>query len=269
MVLAAVTALLAVPACPATDDRDEILSSGKKLYSQFDEELVIRHFFDDRRDGLFVDVGAYDWKDSSTTYYLEKHLGWSGLAIDALDQFREGYVRNRPGTKFFNYIVTDHSGTMDTLYVAGPVSSTEPSHVRDVSDFLDDSSAPEHPSKSRVEDIRDWWAGIDRGRPTEKKEFIPKEVRVPTITLTELLDQNGVTKVDFLSMDIEQGEPAALAGFDIERFQPELVCVEAFAPVRGEIAAYFEAHGYERIYEYEKYDDINWYFRPRRASGPE
>ena len=53
----------------------DILTSGQKLYSANNEELIIRHFFNDRRGGVFVDVGSWHWKESSTTYYLEKHLG--------------------------------------------------------------------------------------------------------------------------------------------------------------------------------------------------
>lgn len=55
---------------------DNLLTSGKKLHSQFNEELVIRHFFKDRKKGFFADVGAYHWRKYSTTYYLEKHLEW-------------------------------------------------------------------------------------------------------------------------------------------------------------------------------------------------
>jgi hypothetical protein len=86
------------------------------------------------------------------------------------------------------------------------------------------------------------------------------------MTLNELLDEHGITKVDFLSLDIEQGEPAALAGFDIERFQPELVCVEASPPVRSQLSEYFERHGYERIDAYVDYD-LNWYFRRKDPSA--
>ncbi len=228
--------VLLLAGCPASD-RDAILTHGEKLYSQFDEELVIRHFFDDRRQGFFVDVGAYHWKNYSTTYYLEKHLSWSGIAIDAVRAFRGGYEKHRPRTRFFNYIVTDHSGTQETLYLAGPVSSTKKDHVADLDPSLRDHEL--------------------------------REIQVPTITLNELLDENGVTEIDFLSMDIEQGEPAALAGFDIGRFRPELVCIEAFPLVRDQIAAYFEEHAYERIDEYLAYDEGNWYFTPRTHSRPD
>ena len=102
----------------------------------------------------------------------------------------------------------------------------------------------------------------------DNSEFASGPVQVKTITLNELLDQRGVEKIDFLSMDIEQAEPAALAGFDIERFRPELVCIEATESVRKAIAAYFDAHGYERIDAYLSYDPVNWYYRPRPPTWP-
>src|SRR5262249_38048392 len=40
---------------------------GPARYSQFAEEWIIRDFFQDRRNGVFVDVGANHYRDSSTT----------------------------------------------------------------------------------------------------------------------------------------------------------------------------------------------------------
>jgi FkbM family methyltransferase len=224
--------LIAHPAAaegPATYD---LLESGKALYSQGKEELIIRHFFKDRRDGFYVDLGCWQWETASTTLYLERHLGWSGLAIDALPHLRDAWVANRPRAKFLNYLVTDHSGTFEKFYAAGPLSSTEKGHVKE-------------------------FTGTDSPAV--------REISVPTITMNELLEQNGVKKIDFLSIDIEESEPPALAGFDIERYKPELVGIEVSASVRDKIAAYFAAHNYERIDEYLKYDTVNWYYRPKRA----
>ncbi len=208
------------------------LTPHEKLYSQKNEELVIRHFFDDRRGGVFVDVGCYHWKKYSTTYYLEARLGWSGVGIDALPWLRAGYEKNRPATRFFNYIVTDRSGGKATLFAAGPLSSTD------------------------EERIEAWLPGEKR-----------KPIEVPTITLTELLDEAGIAKIDFLSMDIEGGEAAALRGFDIERFAPELACVEVAAENREAVAQYFADHGYQLLEEYRAYDPLNLYYARRRA-GP-
>lgn len=236
---ATLAACLVAVACsggpPDANPFDELLTSGKALYSQGNEELIVRHFFRDRRDGFFLDVGAWHWKQASTTYYLEAHLGWTGIAVDALRELVPEYRKNRPGTRLFTYIVGDSSGGMADFYAFGALSSTVEDHLE-----LFGTLAPE----------------------TKTQE--PQHRRVPTITLDDLLGQNGVTRIDFLSMDIEQGEPAALAGFDIERFRPELVVVEmGLAPVREKVIAYMAAHGYVRIEQYAKHDITNWYYTPR------
>jgi len=64
-------------------------------------------------------------------------------------------------------------------------------------------------------------------------------------------------------MDIELSEPPALAGFDIEKYRPELVCIEAHRQVRESILAYFKAHGYVRLDTYFLFDQKNWYFVPK------
>jgi len=205
----------------------------KKLYSQNDEEVIIRDFFDDRKDGFFVDVGAYHWEDLSTTYFLEKYLHWSGIAIDAQPEFAEGYKKFRPRTKFFSYAVSDKSGQTLKLYLAWGLSSVDPTWLKKYSG----------------------------------KDVDQRAIDVPTITLDDLLEQNHVAKIDFLSMDIEGAELAALAGFDIKKYRPELVCIEAAADNREKLAAYFDRHDYERIGETR--DFANWYFRPKMPHGNE
>ena len=78
----------------------EIVEREKKIYSLGNEEIIIRDFFDDRRNGVFLDVGAFHYAMVSNTYYLEEHLGWSGIGVDALAEFALGYIENRPRTRF-------------------------------------------------------------------------------------------------------------------------------------------------------------------------
>jgi hypothetical protein len=44
---------------------------GPTKHSQYDEEWILRDFFGDRRDGVFVDVGAAHYRDYSNAYFLE------------------------------------------------------------------------------------------------------------------------------------------------------------------------------------------------------
>lgn len=218
-VAAVMIAFLAGPAAAIS----EILEKGEKRYSQWDEELIIRDFFQDREGGFFLDVGCSHPRRYSTTFYLEKHLGWSGIGIDAAEEYAARWKKFRPASKFFTYLVTDHSGTSETFYVTGHLPTS-----------------------------------------TSKKERVrgdAREVQVPTTTLDDLLEREGVEKIDFLSMDIEGAQWEALQGFDIERYRPELVCIEKDRP--DVIPEWFERHGYERLRHYEKYDLSNWYFAPK------
>ena len=199
---------------------------GDPLYSQDDEETLIRAFLDDRRSGVFLDVGAGDPVKNSTTYYLEKHLGWRGIAVDALAEYAADYARLRPATRFFSYFIGERSGLGRDFYA---------SPERDFSSGTGDDP---------------------RGGTYQKRQ-------VSTITLDDLLAREGVAHVDFLSLDVEGGEPAALAGFSIGRYQPGLACVEIHSGEHGRaISEYFTLHGYREIMAYRSMDPINRYFAP-------
>jgi hypothetical protein len=89
-----------------------------------------------------------------------------------------------------------------------------------------------------------------------------QETVVRTITLSDLLDATGLTHIDFLSIDVELSEPKVLAGFDIDRFRPALVCIEAHPQVRQQILDYFARHRYVVVGRYLRIDTDNLYFQP-------
>ncbi len=212
----------------------DILGTEANLHSQHGEEVAIRDFFQDRREGFFLDVGCAWPVENSNTYYLESQLGWSGIGVDALDDFGPRWLKRRRNSKFFNFIVTDHSGTTETFY------RTQDRALLGISTLT-----PWGPGKTKV---------------------AYEEVHVPTITLNDLLSQNGAQAIDLLSMDIEGAEPLALAGFDIDRFKPALAVVEVHADTGAPVLDYFTAHGYERIERYVEYDYANYYFTPKRGA---
>jgi FkbM family methyltransferase len=197
-------------------------------YSRDAEEWIVRDFFQDRRDGFFLDVGANDYQHENNTYFLETALGWRGIAIDAQPEFGAGYQQHRPRTKFFAFFVSDVSGQTTEFYV---------------------------PKKDSLVASEDRSFAEATGGPSVAHA-------VATITLNDLLDREHVTHVDYLTMDVELSEPKALAGFDVDRFHPELVCVEAHPSVRQAILDYFQQHHYKLLGKYLRLDTANLYFTP-------
>jgi FkbM family methyltransferase len=201
---------------------------GPNHYSRYVEEWIVRDFFADRRNGVFLDVGAHHYKDESNTYYLETALGWSGLAVDALPEFGADYLAFRPRTIFVAMFASDLDGDTVTLF--------------------------EPDSAKRIASMNEEF--------TVRKGEQGKARQVPTATLNRLLDAAAIERVDFMSMDIELAEPKALAGFDIERFSPRLVCIEVHPEVRQQILNYFAEHNYVLVGKYLRIDPTNVYFQP-------
>ena len=216
---------------------------GPSRYSRNEEEWIIRDYFQDRRNGVFVDVGANHYRNDSNTYYLETKLGWSGVAIDPQGDFAAGYRSYRPRTHFFQFFIGDTSDANTAFYL------------------------PEGNSLEASADQR-FAEGRDTETPGARRET--RAVVVPTIRLTDLLGRAGVQRFDLLSVDVELAEPGVLAGFDIDRFKPSLVCIEAHPQVRQQILDYFTLHGYVVLGRYLRADLQNLYFSPitPAARGP-
>jgi len=57
------------------------LKRNKKSFSQFGEDLFIAEFFENQKEGKYVDLGAFHPMKLSNTYLLFKK-GWSGTNVD-------------------------------------------------------------------------------------------------------------------------------------------------------------------------------------------
>ena len=184
----------------------------------------------DKRGGFFLDVGANHYRDENNTYYLETALGWSGIAVEAQPQFGADYQAHRPKTRFVPMFASDVQGDRVKFFL--PVEQN--------SKLVASAS----PSMST------------------REGFTYSETEVPTTTLNALLEEAAVSQVDFVNMDIELSEPKALKGFDIRRFRPSLVCIEAHPETRQQLLDYFHYNGYVVVGKYLRVDMKNLYFRP-------
>jgi FkbM family methyltransferase len=225
-------ATLPRPPVPPAEAARLYAAYGPSHFSQNAEEWIIRDFFQDRRDGFFVDVGANHYKTDSNTYYLEATLGWRGIAVEPLASFAPDYATHRPRTVFRPFFVSNVSNETATMYV------------------LDENSVVSSSSREF----------------TERHGHGAKPLEAMTITLNDLLDAERVREIDLLSMDIELAEPKALAGFDIRRFAPELVCIEAHPEVVQALLDYFSRHGYVVVGKYLRVDAFNLYFMPAKPA---
>lgn len=210
----------------ADADWDRLLRSGTSRYGRDQEEMLIRHFFRDRRGGVFVDAGCCLPEKNSATCFLERHLGWSGLAIDAQD-LAAPWHRARPRSRFVRAVLTERSDETVKLFAA-------------------DSSSTLLPERFDEEPL-----------PRERRPQV-----MTSSTLDDVLARNGFETFDLLSIDVNGVERRVLAGLDLRRHRPALIKVHCGQGQRLPTIEYLAGVGYQLIKDYRPFDFSNRYFTP-------
>jgi len=162
-------------------------------YSQSGEDIVVRSLFRGKKNGIYVDVGAYHPILYSNTYGLYRH-GWRGFVIDPNEAFRPLY-------RIFRYRDTFiHSG------VAEASSSL-------VYFQFEDGAYNTFDAKVAEEYQRD-------GRSI----LLGKSI-VQVEPLSAICSAYRVTEIDFLNIDVEGFDIAVLQSHDWS-IRPRVISVE-------------------------------------------
>jgi len=166
-------------------------------YSQWGQDRFAAWFFNQKKYGVFVDIGAYDGVIISNAYFLEKNLGWSGIAVEPSTHLFKLLQQNR-NCIFYNGCISDKDGKVQFMSVEGA----------DTLSAIADEINDQH--RKRVTDYGDKY----------------KIQEVDCLTLNSLLEQHSFKKIDFLSIDTEGTELNVLKGLDFDKYSVNLIAVE-------------------------------------------
>ncbi|MEO0835147.1 MAG: FkbM family methyltransferase, partial [Cyanobacteria bacterium J06642_3] len=93
---------------------------------------------------------------------------------------------------------------------------------------------------------------IQKGVQIQKNEDITSyEIKVETKTLTSILDEYHVEKIDFFSLDVEGFELNVLKGLDFNKYRPQYMLIEA--RFREEIEEYISPF-YSQVDQFSYHD---------------
>ena len=71
--------------------------SAKMHFGQLGEDALLWHYFSNRTDGFYVDVGCHHPYRYSNTFLLHRYRGWTGINIDADPRAISEFKLARPG----------------------------------------------------------------------------------------------------------------------------------------------------------------------------
>ncbi len=94
----------------------------KKFYSQAGQDEWIVNFFNSKREGFFLDIGAHNGIDINNTFFLEKELGWNGICVEADPKIFQSLTKNRK-CECINIAVSDIEGEIN--FISDGFSSRE------------------------------------------------------------------------------------------------------------------------------------------------
>jgi FkbM family methyltransferase len=181
------------------------MTTALTYHGQYGEDAYLRRIFRDQAHGVCVEVGAYDGVTFSATYLFDQ-LGWQCILVEPAPESCRNIRANRPRATVLEVAASDAAGTA-TFYLA-------------------DSAAVLNSLEQ------------DPGQHTTA-------ITVPTDTLDTLLARAGVTRVDFMTIDVEGAEERVLRGLTLARFAPRVVILEDGTLARNaHIVAAMRAQGY-------------------------
>lgn len=194
-----------------------------KYYSQNGEDFLLWQLFSGRRNGFYVDVGAFDGVHLSNSYSFEQ-AGWSGICIEPNPRYFRFCKESRPGATCVNVACVADDSTQEVRFF-----SEELGLLSGAAGNID------------VEDVR------KRYERRGLKFDGGKVITLPALTLNSILKEHlpEDIPIDFVSIDVEGAELDVLRGFDLALCQPMVVIVESHAPKSDdEIDRYMTAQGY-------------------------
>jgi hypothetical protein len=68
--------------------------------SQIGQDEWVDGVLGKKHGGTFLDVGCGHWERISNSLFFERYRGWSGVAIDINEDYRDDWERNRPASHF-------------------------------------------------------------------------------------------------------------------------------------------------------------------------
>ncbi|HXT12898.1 MAG TPA: FkbM family methyltransferase [Candidatus Angelobacter sp.] len=189
------------------------------------ESELVWNYLGGRKDGVFVEVGANHPTARSQTWFLESQ-GWSGVLIEPNPSFYELLREQRPKSQVFQVAVGKSGGEGEVnLRLAGAGLK-----------------------------------GRSKVRAEHEIQASDQVVRVKVTTLNQVLEQSGISQIDFLSIDVEGMEFDVLAGFSFDKYRPRLFSIEDFC-FSFEKKRFMRRLGYKLI---RRVGYNNWYV-PREA----
>lgn len=191
---------------------------GQHLQDKFLEENIFRGF----RNGFFVDVGAHDGVQINNTLFFEKERDWTGINVEPNENVFSQLVKNRPHSTNIHAAIDETDGQAEFVTNTG---------YTEMLSGLKHRYPSEH--EQRIKSELDAYGGTSR------------TCMVKTRRLSTIFEEQGVSHVHLLSVDVEGAELAVLKSINFDKVFIDVIVFEAnYSEYAKSVLAFLKPHGY-------------------------
>lgn len=157
------------------------------------EDLILIDIFKNFSNGFYVDVGSYHPLHLSNTYLLYRK-GWRGINIDLSEYSIELFNHIRNDDLNINTAVTNFDGRISFFY------QKELSQI----------------------------TSVKKNTALKRMQGPIKEKKIQAFKLDTILSNSKYKnkRIDFLNIDVEDGDFDALCSLDFNIYRPKVICIE-------------------------------------------
>ena len=189
---------------------ERIFFWNEKFFSQAGQDKVIKnHFFPNKKNGFFLEIGAYDGIEGSNCFHFEKFLNWNGIAFEP-SKVQYEKLKNNRNCKILNKAMSNSIVEVDFVEVIEGL--TQMSGIKNENYTAEKIIKKNGQSKTEISKI---------------------------ITTTFDQEVSIDQEIDYLSIDIEGGELSVLETIDFEKYTIKVVSVENNLPDKFNFNSFF------------------------------
>jgi FkbM family methyltransferase len=174
-----------------------------KFYSQLQQDIILyEKYFKNINNGVFVEVGAHDGEEGSNTLFYEESLNWSGICIE-------------PHPELYNKLIKKRK----CICVQSAVCMNEGEEI-----FI---KLTGHPTAI---------SGLERMYDNRHLQRIKNELDIPgsfkeiitvkTTKLQNILSNNNINEIHYLSIDVEGAEIEVVKSIDFNNTFIHVISIE-------------------------------------------
>lgn len=190
------------------------------MHSQLGQDIFCLTFYNNKREGYFLDIGACDGVSFSNSYLLEDEYKWKGLLIEPMKSIIPVLKEKRPNSMIIEKAAYSESGKILSF-----CENRDDKMISGLDGYVDKEFQVKQYNKVH------FWESYD----------------VETVTISDLLKEHKYPQfIEYVSLDVEGAELEVLKGMDFQTYTYGIMNIEHnyVEPRRSQIKELLLENGY-------------------------